>query len=112
MNLAMILIIGLLITSIPLDVVAHSLKGTYTVLTITATSTWGYKWFKDPETGEPIEVFVELSRTTSTSTSTFESEIPHPELHPPGTDWSKYITAGAALIAAIAAVVTAVNSSK
>ncbi len=102
-SIAMVLIVGILFNFLPSVSEAHSQKETY--YSYTTTTVYGWVDRKNPETGEAERVFVPVSQT-STSTSS-ESEVPHTH-----TDWSKVITATAAVITAVAAVYAASQQGK
>ena len=95
--IAMILVMCLLYTFLPSVSEAHHKTQTITTMTVTTTVTYGWQDSGEKnEAGEPVMVYVELTRTTTTSISTTTSVIQHPPI-----SWGTILTGGAAFITAV-----------
>lgn len=97
-SIAMLLVMCLLYTFLPSVSDAHHQKQTITTITVTTVSTWGWMDQKN-EAGETVKAFVEISRTTTSTTSTAESVIQHSSI-----PWGAILTGGAAFITAVTAI--------
>ena len=97
-SFATLLVIGLLFNCLPSVSEAHHEKQTITTITVTTESKWGWEYFKD-EAGEPVKRFVEVSRTVTTTSSSYDSVIQHSRF-----PWATVITAGATFITAVVAI--------
>ena len=104
--IAMLLVLGLLYTFLPSVSDAHTVIETITMTTTTTVVTEMWDEIGTDEAGEPIMGWVEVNRTTTTTTSSFDSVISHSHF-----PWSTVIASGATLLGVVLTLVIKKNGN-